>query len=133
MTTFIDDDGIPISPSFSHAQRQAFLDALASGLTIAEAAQQAHTSPFTVLQTARLDPAFRLALNDALEISSSAFESILRSIALDPKSGGMARVRALEKLLSSRSARFRDSAPIDLTANPHSLPVRFNNIPLLED
>ena len=114
--------------AISNAQKAVFIAALASGLTILDAADVADCAVSTLYRTRHADSGFALAWDDAIEASCAPIEKRLEAIALTGAPDSMATVRAAEVTLKHRAGRRynQGSARVEMKSGPDggSLSVR---------
>lgn len=92
---------------FTRRRQEEFLVALATGLSIADAAAAAGVGRRTVYRHRLTDRTFAESWTVALDCSVDAIEERLRRIVMGGRPDSMATVRAAEVLLRGRSSRHR--------------------------
>lgn len=93
--------------AFHPGRRDAFLAALASGISVADAALVAGVARRTVYKHRQFDAAFAEAWECALEVSVEQLEDRLEEIVFKSPRYSLAAVKAAEVLLRGRSDRYR--------------------------
>lgn len=92
---------------FTRERREAFLDALACGLTVTAAADLVGIKRTHVYHVIRTDERFAQAFHEARDLSVDFLEERLSDIALTGDPSSMATVRAAETVMRGRSARYQ--------------------------